>query len=125
MSLPSWKNWVAAMRKSILNFGLHRSSGGHVNVAALITALTSLASITDSAVYASDTEPTLTAELDRPLRAREIEELCERFDQDCVAQIANGEGRLIGPRAEEWGEFNPEYFLTLDGKRLSETMETA
>lgn len=35
---------------------------------------------------------------------------CE-LKQDCVAvAYSNGSGRLIGPNAAAWGEFNPEYF---------------
>lgn len=38
--------------------------------------------------------------------------LCTRFGQDCAAvRWGNGEGMLVGPRAEGWGGFNPEYFL--------------
>lgn len=60
-------------------------------------------------------EPTLvllfTDEDER--RIREIaNEICERWNQDCVAlrNGLSGEGWLIGPRAHEWGEFNIEYF---------------
>lgn len=35
---------------------------------------------------------------------------CE-LNQDCVAvAFPDGTGRLVGPRSEAWGEFNPEYF---------------
>jgi hypothetical protein len=36
-----------------------------------------------------------------------------------IAQYANGEGKLFGPYAEKWGPFNPEYFVTHDGKPLA------
>ena len=40
------------------------------------------------------------------------------LQQDCIAYAfeSHGElvGGLIGPKAVEWGEFNPEYFLPYD-----------
>lgn len=40
-----------------------------------------------------------------------INTISEVFNQDCVAVLYDdGEGKLVGPRAEAWGEFNPSYF---------------
>lgn len=36
--------------------------------------------------------------------------ICEALSQDCIAAAFNNGGSLIGPRATQWGEFNPEYF---------------
>ena len=38
--------------------------------------------------------------------------LCTALDQDCVAVFdwATQRGYLVGDKAQEWGEFNPEYF---------------
>ena len=38
--------------------------------------------------------------------------LATALDQDCVAVFDHelGKGSLIGDKAEQWGEFNPEYF---------------
>lgn len=30
---------------------------------------------------------------------------------DCIAVIQDGKGALIGPLADKWGTFNPEYFI--------------
>jgi len=40
--------------------------------------------------------------------------LCEMFSQDCIAvrNSLSGEGRLIGPRADAWGDFDLDYFVT-------------
>jgi len=41
--------------------------------------------------------------------------LCQRFGQDCAGvRYFNGTGELVGPRAAQWGAFNPEYFITYD-----------
>lgn len=77
----------------------------------------------------SDTEPTLVVTADWGLATyckvdvslsdavHKVSELC---GQDCIAVWLpeRREGRLIGPRAAAWGEFNPEFFITPDGSRL-------
>lgn len=75
------------------------------------------------AVLESHTEQTLVIEFDyAELRQHAsftalANRICEQFNQDCVAvyNTALGAGQLIGPRAEAWGEFNPEYFFLVDG----------
>jgi hypothetical protein len=74
-----------------------------------------------SAVHVSDTEPTLVATLSRPLTDSEAYNVALDTRQQAIAQFAGGEGQLHGPEAAAWGAFNPQFFLTLDGKRLSET----
>jgi len=74
-------------------------------------------------IVQSDSEPTVVF-------ATEIDESKEKwksdlFDvalalcQECIAVFdpESGNGELIGPRAEKWGEFNPHYFFRLDGSR--------
>lgn len=71
----------------------------------------------------SHTEPTLVlefdyAELRKHIGATKLAyRICEQFKQDCVAvyNTALEAGQLIGPRAEAWGDFNPEYFFLVDG----------
>jgi len=46
-------------------------------------------------------------------------------DQDAIVCLYEsgpdaGNGFLAGPRAAEWGDFNPALFLTLDGRTLAE-----
>lgn len=77
------------------------------------------------ALLESRTEPTLVLDFDyAELRQHAsfsltglANRICERFNQDCVAvyNTALEAGQLIGPRAEAWGEFNPEYFFLVDG----------
>lgn len=79
------------------------------------------------AVLESDTEPTLVAEVvtraASPLIVLQLlYQVSEELEQDCIAvyrELTLG-GALVGPRADAWGPFNPEYFLLLDGRRLSE-----
>lgn len=49
-----------------------------------------------------------------------IDNLCKVLKQDCVAayDMYRRVGELIGPKAAEWGEFNPAFFLLLDGTTL-------
>jgi len=38
--------------------------------------------------------------------------LAQDLGQDCIAvRYGDGTGELIGPHAEDWGEFNPAYFV--------------
>lgn len=75
------------------------------------------------ALHESRTEPTLVLEFDYAELRENIGltklayRICERFHQDCVAVYNTGleAGQLIGPRAEAWGDFNPEYFFLVDG----------
>lgn len=73
----------------------------------------------------SDTEPTLVAEVMfmghlEQLHAK-VTALSDLLQQDCIAVYnpITGQGDLIGPRAAEWGPFNPEFFILLDGTRLA------
>ena len=75
------------------------------------------------ALLESRTEPTLVLEFDHAELRQHASftnvalKICERFNQDCVAvyNTTLEAGQLIGPRAEAWGEFNPEYFFLVDG----------
>jgi len=41
--------------------------------------------------------------------------LATALDQDCIAQFDHliGKGSLIGDKASEWGDFNPEFFQSI------------
>ena len=74
-------------------------------------------------VVQSDTEKTvvLHAHIDGPQIERVVTHLCEVLKQDCIGVWAPAvaRGDLVGPKAKEWGAFNPEFFFMLDGSRLS------
>lgn len=112
----------------ILNIGLNRASGGTLTPKlARLALLTNGFLIVNDAVLESDTEPTLVAEVINPgaspiILLQLLRRVVEALGQDCIAvyrERTRG-GALIGPRAAEWGPFNPEYFLLLDGRRLAE-----
>lgn len=56
-----------------------------------------------------------------------VHELSEALHQDCIAvyDLMHREGRLIGPKAASWGEFDPARFMLLNGSRLSEARSVA
>lgn len=59
------------------------------------------------------TEKTLIVQLDGGITDFCLTAFCIDLAQDCIA-IRNdetGEGRLVGPNAEKWGAFNPDFFL--------------
>lgn len=117
--------------KLILNIGLNRASGGTITAdLARRTLLANEFSIVRDAVLESDTEPTLVAEVTirntSPfIFLQLLRRVAEELDQDCIAvyRELTGGGSLIGPRAAEWGPFNPEFFLLLDGRRLSDAAQ--
>lgn len=55
-------------------------------------------------------EPTLIVSFDYFIKP--VEHLARALDQDCVALFNHerNEGYLLGDKADQWGEFNPEYF---------------
>lgn len=64
----------------------------------------------------SATEPTLVVEIETYAQTEDaLYKLACELSQDCIAirPTAGGTGFLFGPRAAAWGEFNPDYFLTL------------
>lgn len=115
--------------KLILNIGLNSADGAITPEQARQALAANEFLIVRDAVLESDTEPTLVAEVTirntSPfIFLQLLRRVAEELDQDCIAvyRELTGAGSLIGPRAAEWGPFNPEYFLLLDGRRLSETI---
>lgn len=66
-------------------------------------------------VAQSATEPTaiLVVEARHPFISTACYNISLALVQDCIAvrNDSNGFGYLAGPNADEWGEFNPEYFI--------------
>lgn len=111
-----------------LNIGLHRNDGGaDLSLALVLNQLRSIgASVRAARVLQSDSEPTAVITVDNPLGRVTLYSLSLALSQDCIAQAdVTGLGLLAGPKAADWGPFNPAYFLTLDGTRLSDAMALA
>ncbi len=108
------------MKTATLNIGLARSSNGilieddiALECVENFFALVSLPRFDQSA-----TERTLICQIDLEYAGNNFElnlfDMCEELDQDCIAvKFDDGTGKLIGPRADSWGEFNPDYFINL------------
>lgn len=75
-------------------------------------------------VVQSGTEPTFVPELSRKLTDKELNKLSEVLQQDAIPQYADGVGTIAGPKAKEWGDFNPDYFLNKEGKPISSVGDT-
>jgi hypothetical protein len=107
-----------------INFGLVTNKGGDVYPHEVIETMTNMGLHPAGICFAeSDTEPTLICEISREPSPEEAAALCERFSQDCFAVYDNvaKKGALLGPKAAEWGDFNPQYFLVnCMGLRLSQ-----
>lgn len=97
------------------NIGLNRNdNGGTIAPHRLIETLTRLGVEPQGlSIKQSATEPTAVFRtLEKP-RDSVVWLACELLHQDCIAirDDETGEGRLIGPKAEDWGPFNPDYFI--------------
>lgn len=110
----------------ILNIGLKSDTLGDISVALakqMLWAADLLIKI--ETVVQSDTEPTLVVmvtSINGPaFTLANLRQLAIDLGQDCIAVYRPqvGRGALIGPKAAEWGPFNPQYFFLLDGTRLS------
>jgi len=108
-----------------LNVGLKRSDNGqllsYVFVEQVLLHLG--LGVVDFKLFQSDSEPTAVVtirDIDFPL----VETAAEFLRQDAIAVYSPHRlGVLIGPKAAEWGDFNPEFFIMPDGRRLSKHLE--
>lgn len=64
-------------------------------------------------------EPTLSFQTSRPLTDVEMKTFREATKQLAIPQVTKGIGNMYG--TTDYGDFNPDYFIMPDGKRLSET----
>lgn len=118
----------------LLNIGLARTGNSNIGVGTALREIEASGfTIFAHAVHHSDTEITVVAEgtFKHPVltkhNANVAYNLACRLGQDCVAvyDLNTQTGALHGPRAAAWGEFNPEFFLMLDGTRLPSPLQVA
>lgn len=112
--------------KFTLNIGLNSSKGAIKPAKALLAVQLNNLVVVNSAVHTSDTEPTLVVQVETLHKnprwfLTSIERLAVELHQDCIAVYRPelGGGALIGPKAAEWGAFDPKQFIQLDGTRLA------
>jgi hypothetical protein len=111
----------------VLNIGLSRADGKDLIPRAALRELANCGfTVNAAAAHRSDTELTLVADVtvEYGNTYKSVYALSEALGQECIAAYFGGGGYLIGPNAEAWGEFNPEFFLRLDGTRLSDPETT-
>lgn len=66
-------------------------------------------------VHKPKQEPALVIQVDRPLTQEEAVYVCNRLEQEAIAQLRDdGLGELLGPGAKEWGEFDRKQFTTFE-----------
>lgn len=99
------KHTVQSLKEAIGGMGLIRFGGAAMSV------------------HSSDTEPTAVVCLAGTLdiaHAAKIFDLAVELEQEAIAcwDPYTQTGKVIGPKAESWGDFNPAFFLLSDGSRL-------
>ena len=106
---------------AIVNIVLNVPDGSKITVAQAVRALEEVgATVSDTAVHISNAEPTLVATLEEPLTKEQGERVSAELGQEAIAQKTDQGGDLFGPMAENWGPYNPEFFLMPEGRRDKE-----
>lgn len=105
----------------LLNIGLDNKAGGAVTEEQIRAAIAATgADVAAVVVHQSDTEPTAVVRLSRALTPEEATAVSAALNQEAIAQFTGAGGGLYGPEAQKWGDFNPAFFLTLEGGRAAE-----
>ena len=103
------------MKTLTLNIGLDTNDGSPaIKLHWAYLLLNNRFAVIDSRVDISPNggEITIVAVVEKhPDLVDKLHDLCLRAKQDC---IATSDGDLIGPCAEKWGKFNPEFFVEFD-----------
>ena len=108
---------------SEINIGLDNPSGGpRLKVQDVLNAVRKAGGeVISSSVHTSNTEPTLVVKLKTKLDDQSATKLSKDLGQEAISQRFEDEtGKIYGPQAEKWGDYNPEFFITSDGRRASE-----
>jgi hypothetical protein len=102
-----------------LNIGLHVDGVLTLKPDSIIHELQHLVTTGDVLLKTSDSEPTLIVEIARPLSTHELFYLAEQLNQGAIAQMVGDDGELVGPRASQWGPFDPAKFILTNGSRAN------
>jgi len=99
-----------------LNVGLNRNTGGKLDLIVALIKIEEYFTILDIKTGQSNSEKTLICRASGPWNSLESDlyNLSIDLNQDCIAMSLDGgrTGKLIGPKASKWGDFNPEYFIS-------------
>ena len=77
--------------------------------------------VADLEIQQSDTEQTAVVTVSRELTPEEGDQLSRELQQEAIVlRRPDGSGELFGPKAEEWGPYNPEFFVMPGGQRASQ-----
>ncbi len=109
------------LRTAVVNVGLNVGDKANALSVTDVKAAVSQLGVepVDVSVHRSATENTAVVSLSRPLTDVEIHRLAELTKQEAVAQWDGSTGSLQGPKATNWGSFNPDFFLTHSGQTLT------
>lgn len=126
------------MKNTILiNIGLNVAGQPPLSLReALAVLMAERISVMAYAEHQSATEPTLVAHVILP-QAPDTRHPASEGDLTALARVAlrlkqdaiavwlpdAQDGTLVGPDAAKWGPFNPEFFLALDGRKLSAVLK--
>lgn len=111
----------------ILNIGLIRADNkqplGHLFVEQYLGHIG--LDVREFKIFQSDSEPTAVVVIrtaKSPLFTNTLNDIARFLQQEAIAWCSPAKlrGELFGPKASLWGDFNPQYFLMPDGRRLSE-----
>lgn len=104
-----------AAQKATVNIGMDVFDGKPLTPTQIVKELESRGvKVEDFRILQSGTEPTVVAQLDRPLTSAEGDAVSRTLKQEAIAQKTADGGDLFGPKASEWGPFSEEYFISFD-----------
>lgn len=114
-----------ALSYPLLNIGLSTAElgdGGLLAVGDVVAAVEAYgAGVVGTFTQQSDSEQTAVLALSRPLTREEGDALSASLQQEAIVQRdPSGSGELFGPMADNWGPYNPEFFVLPDGTRASQ-----
>lgn len=112
----------------LLNIGVARAGQSNITEELILRKLAFRGKVVAHSIQHSETEDTVAALVQIPGSTADVGNvifhLSEILEQECIAvwNMATSAGALIGPRADKWGAFNPEFFLMIDGSTLAQTL---
>ena len=104
------------MTKAILNIGLDVNGVRKHTIGTVAHVVERYVPVISIELAQSATEMTAVVVIEHPLAFARLYYLSKDLQQDAIAHLHEGKGKLVGPKAAEWGAFDPQYFLLPDSK---------